>query len=1023
MSFIERDKVRTAILQFTINLAGALLVGVVYLNYLLLKPYARPLFWALIFSVPLHAIKNEILAYVYDAIDDDGISVVRVFWLGLKITLKLCFGEIATLLSRLFHSYVYLVSRISADPLAESKEGARAADTTASPASGSADAAASSDGGPDGASTTTSTSPTADGAEPSGGSAVAAARRAFLRERMRKASEPLLRRRTTLTPGSMRQPRPLSMEWAADALIPLKAIVAAGEKWFDDLDGDDVATPTVASASTPSLTPTSSRSPSAATSVSLRVPDVTVAPPPPPPRSESPSPVTDDESGTATASSESTSHNHGDEEEEDEEDAAGPPSPSKSLRPFHSAADLRSLSPSPAAAARDRDSFLSTVSEASSSSRRSSASVDPGRVAALQPLAKKSIAMMRAPPKPTADEAAAGAPDAATATTPGTAAEAALDASNSTSKPSGTSASHPSLLETAPRSRRPNVKRRLFTVSRAPSTSARDRRNSASPSRGPTQAEELVAAARETSSFYLTLLWRVCSVYVVYLLYHQLGAQNQAAITLTVAGLVLVHVSFHLAIRLYLVHLRHHLRRYADLALARVHPLDVIVASVWSKVTRLTVGIGVAWVRGTFKRGKSNAKEVFARNASSFAALFVLTSVLTIGVLLTTFITFKVGQETNMVMEGTISTLESHLSDDMKQKFQSVLADGYAMGIGWVDTKLAETFPQANLTAVYRRISRSFSRSPTPTLVGLSAAASSGTPVLGKALVEDPAAVVGELAFLTRLPHTATVVAALTTGNFSALTDYTVLMGSAMELKDSSSHMVATVTKLIQDSSTATAYLSGALTSMGTVTFSVLISITQYLLDAFDFIFQGIMFLITLHTLVSRETSVTEWFAHLLILADPEQELTRSLEDNIVSVLMCTTKLTVFHTLLTWFTFSAFGVDLVYISTALTVVLSIVPLVPPMWIAVPAAISLYWQTRFWSATALLVIHFYAAWFVDPAFFAEIPEVNPYFSALAFILGLWAFGLEGLVLGPLLMTVIPTLFSMMSKKLGESEPVA
>jgi predicted PurR-regulated permease PerM len=86
-----------------------------------------------------------------------------------------------------------------------------------------------------------------------------------------------------------------------------------------------------------------------------------------------------------------------------------------------------------------------------------------------------------------------------------------------------------------------------------------------------------------------------------------------------------------------------------------------------------------------------------------------------------------------------------------------------------------------------------------------------------------------------------------------------------------------------------------------------------------------------------------------------------------------------------------------------------------MWIAVPAALHLWWRLQFWSAAILIGIHVYAAWFIDSAFFAEIPDVNPYFSALAFILGLWAFGLEGLVLGPLLMSVLPSLLSMLTSR--------
>jgi hypothetical protein len=43
-NFLEQEKIKQAILQFTVNLVGVLLIGVGYLNFLLLKPYARHVF-------------------------------------------------------------------------------------------------------------------------------------------------------------------------------------------------------------------------------------------------------------------------------------------------------------------------------------------------------------------------------------------------------------------------------------------------------------------------------------------------------------------------------------------------------------------------------------------------------------------------------------------------------------------------------------------------------------------------------------------------------------------------------------------------------------------------------------------------------------------------------------------------------------------------------------------------------------------------------------------------------------------
>ena len=202
------------------------------------------------------------------------------------------------------------------------------------------------------------------------------------------------------------------------------------------------------------------------------------------------------------------------------------------------------------------------------------------------------------------------------------------------------------------------------------------------------------------------------------------------------------------------------------------------------------------------------------------------------------------------------------------------------------------------------------------------------------------------------------------------------------------------------------------------------------------------MFFITLHALVAREQSITAWMSQLLVLVDPHGDATTALEDNLISVIFCTAKLTLFHALLTWLSFSVLGAPLVYMSTFATALLTVVPVVPPMWIALPPALALWLvDGRMWAGIALMAVHMFAAWFVDGtltsrfpprclaadaipcsigAFYALIPDVNPYFSAMGFLLGLWAFGLEGLILGPLLMSVLPTILAIVSSRLSADE---
>lgn len=58
---ISSDLLKQALVHFTVYLLGALLIGTMYFNYILLKPLLVPLFWAVVVSVPLHSLKQQLL--------------------------------------------------------------------------------------------------------------------------------------------------------------------------------------------------------------------------------------------------------------------------------------------------------------------------------------------------------------------------------------------------------------------------------------------------------------------------------------------------------------------------------------------------------------------------------------------------------------------------------------------------------------------------------------------------------------------------------------------------------------------------------------------------------------------------------------------------------------------------------------------------------------------------------------------------------------------------------------------------
>ena len=79
----HNDAVINAVTSFSVNVVGVLVLGAVYMNYVLLADYIRPLFWAGILSIPLHQLKkNLVRRVVHDARRRGGGA-----WTGLSGTL------------------------------------------------------------------------------------------------------------------------------------------------------------------------------------------------------------------------------------------------------------------------------------------------------------------------------------------------------------------------------------------------------------------------------------------------------------------------------------------------------------------------------------------------------------------------------------------------------------------------------------------------------------------------------------------------------------------------------------------------------------------------------------------------------------------------------------------------------------------------------------------------------------------------------------------------------------------------
>lgn len=140
------------------------------------------------------------------------------------------------------------------------------------------------------------------------------------------------------------------------------------------------------------------------------------------------------------------------------------------------------------------------------------------------------------------------------------------------------------------------------------------------------------------------------------------------------------------------------------------------------------------------------------------------------------------------------------------------------------------------------------------------------------------------------------------------------------------------------------------------------------------------------------------------------QEFLHSVDQSINAVFTASIKMMIFHGLSTWLLHRLFELDVVYIPSVISALFAAVPIVSPNWASVPACFGL-WITGNLSHTILmLILATVPSSFVTTAFYSEIKGAgHPYLTGLAIAGGVFVFGMEGALFGPMLLVSIRLLY--------------
>eukprot|EP01017_Pseudomicrothorax_dubius_P003906 TRINITY_DN10673_c0_g1_i1.p1 TRINITY_DN10673_c0_g1~~TRINITY_DN10673_c0_g1_i1.p1 ORF type:complete len:243 (-),score=31.23 TRINITY_DN10673_c0_g1_i1:171-899(-) len=191
-------------------------------------------------------------------------------------------------------------------------------------------------------------------------------------------------------------------------------------------------------------------------------------------------------------------------------------------------------------------------------------------------------------------------------------------------------------------------------------------------------------------------------------------------------------------------------------------------------------------------------------------------------------------------------------------------------------------------------------------------------------------------------------------------------------------------------------------------------NVLSYTFGVFDLVAKFFVFILLLYYFVDMEDDpLTKGLRALSLSEEVHNKLNEQVVTSIRGVFVSSVYIFIYHLVLTWFIFDIVGLPLKFIFSSIASTLSIVPFIQPYYIM---AIAILYNFLVGNCSVITSIIFFAIyWYysssVPSVIYEKEMRLHGYFTVLSVFLGLMAFGLVGILYGPLIVSGVAIVYKL------------